>query len=129
MKLMQFLMGLDDTYMQLRINILSRDPLPDAKGAYVLISSEESHTAIVIGLAKQTREPFPLSEHKSTILGELVHLDLSGPYRVVSKEGHRHPQGSKGSASENEMAATSEPDTALSKGDYPDTSTTEHGVN
>ncbi|GKE66532.1 hypothetical protein Tco_1520693 [Tanacetum coccineum] len=40
MKLMQFLMGLDDTYMQLRSNILSRDPLPDAKGAYVLISSE-----------------------------------------------------------------------------------------
>ncbi|GJU02373.1 ribonuclease H-like domain-containing protein [Tanacetum coccineum] len=33
----------------LRSNILSRDPLPDAKGAYVLISSEESHRAIVIG--------------------------------------------------------------------------------
>ncbi|GKC49112.1 ribonuclease H-like domain-containing protein [Tanacetum coccineum] len=40
--------------------------------------------------AKQTREPFPLSEHKSTVLGELVHLDLWGPYRVVSKEGHRY---------------------------------------
>ncbi|GJU63929.1 ribonuclease H-like domain-containing protein [Tanacetum coccineum] len=37
--------------------------------------------------AKQTREPFPLSEHKSFVLGELVHLDLWGPYRVVSKEG------------------------------------------
>ncbi|GJR18123.1 RNA-directed DNA polymerase, eukaryota, reverse transcriptase zinc-binding domain protein [Tanacetum coccineum] len=33
--------------------------------------------------------PFPLSEHTSTSLGELVHLDLWGPYRVVSKEGHR----------------------------------------
>ncbi|GJX68495.1 putative RNA-directed DNA polymerase [Tanacetum coccineum] len=49
MKLMQFLMGLDDSYMQLRSNILSRDPLPDAKGAYVLISSEESHIAVVTG--------------------------------------------------------------------------------
>ncbi|GKE89530.1 hypothetical protein Tco_1567005 [Tanacetum coccineum] len=47
MKLMQFLMGLDDTYMQLRSNILSRDPLPDDKGAYVLISSEESHKSVV----------------------------------------------------------------------------------
>ncbi|GKA08624.1 ribonuclease H-like domain-containing protein [Tanacetum coccineum] len=49
MKLMQFLMGLDDTYMQLISNILSRDPLPDAKGAYVLISSEESHISVVTG--------------------------------------------------------------------------------
>ncbi|GJT64935.1 ribonuclease H-like domain-containing protein [Tanacetum coccineum] len=40
---------------------------------------------------KETREPFPLSEHKFTVLGELVHLDLWGPYRVVSKEGHRLP--------------------------------------
>ncbi|GJW60702.1 ribonuclease H-like domain-containing protein [Tanacetum coccineum] len=156
MKLMQFLMGLDDTYMQLRSNILSIDPLPDTKGAYVLISSKESHRSIVTGSragsfqraqssvfnssinnripeysvtlvsvhkvardikfivgfdeskcflmsqdlmdvkiirigkqinglyyfdnmeAKQTREPFSLSEHKSTGLGELVHLDLWG---------------------------------------------------
>ncbi|GJX88717.1 hypothetical protein Tco_0340731 [Tanacetum coccineum] len=105
MKLMQFLMGLDDTYMQLRINILSRDPLADAKGAYVLISSEESHTAIVIGLG------CPVQCSRENLLTNL------------------HPQGSKGSASENEMVATSEPDTALSKGGYPDTSTTEHGVN
>ncbi|GJU54683.1 ribonuclease H-like domain-containing protein [Tanacetum coccineum] len=49
MKLMQFLIGLDNSYMQLRSNILSRDPLPDAKGAYVLISSEESHRAVVTG--------------------------------------------------------------------------------
>ncbi|GJU08628.1 VIER F-box protein 2 [Tanacetum coccineum] len=41
--------------------------------------------------AKQTREPFPLSEHKSTGLGELVHLDLWGPYRneiVERKDMH-----------------------------------------
>nr|GEY91866.1 ribonuclease H-like domain-containing protein [Tanacetum cinerariifolium] len=37
--------------------------------------------------AKQTREPFPLSDHKSTQIGELVHLDVWGPYKVTSKEG------------------------------------------
>ncbi|GJV19344.1 hypothetical protein Tco_1368364 [Tanacetum coccineum] len=42
-------LGLDNSYMQLRSNILSRDPLHDAKGAYVLISSEESHRAVVTG--------------------------------------------------------------------------------
>ncbi|GJX86646.1 ribonuclease H-like domain-containing protein [Tanacetum coccineum] len=40
--------------------------------------------------AKQTREPFPLSDHKSKSLGELVHLDLWGPYRVHSREGYRY---------------------------------------
>ncbi|GJU71538.1 putative RNA-directed DNA polymerase [Tanacetum coccineum] len=39
---------------------------------------------------KQTREPFPLSDHKSKSLGELVHLDLWGPYRVHSREGYRY---------------------------------------
>ncbi|GJZ14332.1 ribonuclease H-like domain-containing protein [Tanacetum coccineum] len=69
--------------------------------------------------AKQTRESFPLSEHKSTVLAERVHLDLWGPYKVVRKV-----IGSNGSASENEMAATTEPETALSEGDDPDILTT-----
>nr|GEV75516.1 ribonuclease H-like domain-containing protein [Tanacetum cinerariifolium] len=248
MKLMQFLMGLDNFYMQIRSSIMSRDPLPDVRGAYAIISSEESHRFVsssnsrtsqrsqssvfnsavdnfrdnslnsngkgvqanmaagiildsganqhltytdkllvnvidisklgikvshpnrteavitkdlkgmsVLGIgnqidglyylndpqgtglgfekpicnlskyicherlghpsdhvlkvlendlaldnsdldhceiyqrAKQTREPFPLSEHKSSVLAELVHLDLWGPYKVTSKEGSRLP--------------------------------------
>ncbi|GJY37100.1 ribonuclease H-like domain-containing protein [Tanacetum coccineum] len=39
--------------------------------------------------AKQTREPFPLSDHSSSSLGELVHLDLWGPYKVTSFEGFK----------------------------------------
>nr|GEU73400.1 DNA helicase [Tanacetum cinerariifolium] len=46
MKLMQFLMGLDNSYMQIRSSILSRDPLPDVRGAYAIISSEESHRVV-----------------------------------------------------------------------------------
>nr|GEX48428.1 ribonuclease H-like domain-containing protein [Tanacetum cinerariifolium] len=44
-----FLMGLDDSYMQLMSNILPREPLLDAKSACALISSEKSHRAVVIG--------------------------------------------------------------------------------
>ncbi|GJR57250.1 putative RNA-directed DNA polymerase [Tanacetum coccineum] len=40
--------------------------------------------------AKQTKEPFPLSDHKSHNVGELVHLDLWGPYKVSRKEGYRY---------------------------------------
>ncbi|GJR50426.1 ribonuclease H-like domain-containing protein [Tanacetum coccineum] len=39
---------------------------------------------------KQTRDPFPLSSHKSKVLGELVHLDLWGPYRIPSREGFKY---------------------------------------
>nr|GEV36935.1 ribonuclease H-like domain-containing protein [Tanacetum cinerariifolium] len=40
--------------------------------------------------AKQTKEPFPLSNHKSLAVGDLVHLDLWGPYRVVSRDGYKY---------------------------------------
>ncbi|GJS85672.1 ribonuclease H-like domain-containing protein [Tanacetum coccineum] len=40
--------------------------------------------------AKQTREPFPLSDHVYSSLGDLVHLDLWGPYKVTSSEGFRY---------------------------------------
>ncbi|GKB19040.1 ribonuclease H-like domain-containing protein [Tanacetum coccineum] len=40
--------------------------------------------------AKQTRKTFPLSDHKSKTLGELVHLDLWGPYGVPSREGFKY---------------------------------------
>ncbi|GJQ93956.1 putative RNA-directed DNA polymerase [Tanacetum coccineum] len=40
--------------------------------------------------AKQTREPFPLSNHKSKHLGDLVHLDVWGPYKVTSRDGFRY---------------------------------------
>ncbi|GJU85803.1 putative RNA-directed DNA polymerase [Tanacetum coccineum] len=40
--------------------------------------------------AKQIRDHFPLSDHKSKTVGELVHLDLWGPYRVQCREGYRY---------------------------------------
>ncbi|GJV44175.1 ribonuclease H-like domain-containing protein, partial [Tanacetum coccineum] len=43
LKLMQFLMGLDDSYMEIRSSILSKEVLPDVRSAYATISCEESH--------------------------------------------------------------------------------------
>ncbi|KAM0053389.1 putative transcription factor interactor and regulator CCHC(Zn) family [Helianthus debilis subsp. tardiflorus] len=42
-KLMQFLMGLDDVYQPVRTQFLTREPFPSVKAAYALISREESH--------------------------------------------------------------------------------------
>ncbi|GJV86892.1 hypothetical protein Tco_1530830 [Tanacetum coccineum] len=83
MKLMQFLMRLDDSYMQLRSNILSRDPLPDVKGAYVLISSEESHRAITFGnTSRPNNVPRPNNNgNRRTVGGPTLvceHCDFNG---------------------------------------------------
>nr|GEW04408.1 ribonuclease H-like domain-containing protein [Tanacetum cinerariifolium] len=40
--------------------------------------------------AKQTKEPFPLSDHKSVKLGELIHLGVWGPYKVTSRDGYKY---------------------------------------
>ncbi|GJZ00911.1 ribonuclease H-like domain-containing protein [Tanacetum coccineum] len=43
MKLMQFLMGLDDCYQSVRCVLLTRDPLPEVKDAYATVFKEKSH--------------------------------------------------------------------------------------
>ncbi|XP_076891316.1 uncharacterized protein LOC143542661 [Bidens hawaiensis] len=42
-KLMQFLMGLDDYYQPVKTNLLTKEPLPSVKNAFVVVSREESH--------------------------------------------------------------------------------------
>nr|GEW23760.1 RNA-directed DNA polymerase, eukaryota, reverse transcriptase zinc-binding domain protein [Tanacetum cinerariifolium] len=36
--------------------------------------------------AKQTRKPFPLSDHKSIFVGDIIHCNVWGPYRVVRRK-------------------------------------------
>nr|GEX28708.1 ribonuclease H-like domain-containing protein [Tanacetum cinerariifolium] len=40
--------------------------------------------------AKQTKDSFSLSENKSTVFGQLMHLDVWGSYKVISREGFRY---------------------------------------
>nr|GEV32236.1 ribonuclease H-like domain-containing protein [Tanacetum cinerariifolium] len=46
LKLMQFLMGLDDIYQPIRSNILTREILYEFKDAFLIVSREESHRGI-----------------------------------------------------------------------------------
>ncbi|XP_071688300.1 uncharacterized protein [Rutidosis leptorrhynchoides] len=39
--------------------------------------------------AKQSRDPFPLSDHTSSKIGDLIHLDVWGPYKVNSYGGFK----------------------------------------
>ncbi|GKF40719.1 hypothetical protein Tco_0124061, partial [Tanacetum coccineum] len=59
MKLMQFLMGLDDSYMQIRSFILLREVLPDVRTAYATISCEESHrvaSGSIVGSSQRNQD-------------------------------------------------------------------------
>ncbi|KAM0026675.1 putative retrotransposon gag domain, retrotransposon Copia-like protein [Helianthus debilis subsp. tardiflorus] len=52
-KLMQFLMGLDDVYHPVRTNLLTREPLPSVKVAFSIVSREESHRNSSVGTKTQ----------------------------------------------------------------------------
>ncbi|GJR51864.1 putative RNA-directed DNA polymerase [Tanacetum coccineum] len=48
-RVMQFLIGLNDVYQPTRSNLLARDPLPNVKEAFVVVSREESHRGLAPG--------------------------------------------------------------------------------
>ncbi|GKE19845.1 hypothetical protein Tco_1431357, partial [Tanacetum coccineum] len=52
LKLMQFPMGLDDVYQPIRSNIMTREILPEAKDAFLIISREESYRRILSSSVK-----------------------------------------------------------------------------
>nr|GFB33064.1 ribonuclease H-like domain-containing protein [Tanacetum cinerariifolium] len=47
------------------------------------------HLCDTCNKSKQTREPFPLSDHKSRKIDELVHLDVWGPHKINNRDGFR----------------------------------------
>lgn len=57
MKLMQFLMGLNDVYQPIRSSILSRETLPDVKDAFAIVSREESHRGIAFSSSGSETKP------------------------------------------------------------------------
>lgn len=40
--------------------------------------------------AKQSREPFPLSQHKTSALVDFIHADVWGPYSIESHDGNKY---------------------------------------
>nr|GEV13783.1 hypothetical protein [Tanacetum cinerariifolium] len=58
-KLMQFLMGLDESYLSIRSNILTRVPLPSVKTAFSVISEKESYRNVTsVGTTKPATTTF-----------------------------------------------------------------------
>ncbi|KAJ0683143.1 hypothetical protein HanPI659440_Chr16g0655141 [Helianthus annuus] len=82
-KLMQFLMGLDDVYQPVRTNLLTREPLPSVKVAFSVVSREESHRNASTGLKNQnmsfvSKVNKSLEQKKSCL--EVLILTLRGAF-------------------------------------------------
>ncbi|GKB38368.1 ribonuclease H-like domain-containing protein [Tanacetum coccineum] len=54
-RLMRFLMGLNDVYQPIRSTILAKEPLPNVKDAFYVVSREESHRGLHPGSSSSTK--------------------------------------------------------------------------
>ncbi|XP_071699988.1 uncharacterized protein [Rutidosis leptorrhynchoides] len=63
-KLIQFLMGLDEFYHAVRSNILTREKLPSVQTAFSIVSREESHrdSSTIRGVGKSQQSAFLVSK-------------------------------------------------------------------
>ncbi|GKD17183.1 ribonuclease H-like domain-containing protein, partial [Tanacetum coccineum] len=95
LKLMQFLMGLDEVYAPIRSIILTTDPIPDVKGAFATLSRDESHMSTqshnVSRIDKQFKILMALISEKSGSASILTNVaDVSKLNMTVG-----HPNGTK----------------------------------
>ncbi|GKC02012.1 hypothetical protein Tco_0993622 [Tanacetum coccineum] len=56
-KLMQFLMGLNDVFQPIRSSLLSRETLPNIKDVFAIVSREESHKGIASSFSGSVPNP------------------------------------------------------------------------
>ncbi|XP_075521145.1 uncharacterized protein LOC142554359 [Primulina tabacum] len=101
-KLLQFLMGLNESYVHVRSQILMMNPLPSVGQAFALISQEESHRGMLnMGsiLGEAPHAAFYASQDKKKKYPlHCDHCNMSGHtkatcYKLVGyPEGHRFPR-------------------------------------
>nr|GEV34384.1 hypothetical protein [Tanacetum cinerariifolium] len=90
MKLMQFLMGLNDCYQPVRSSLLIRDPLPEVKDAYNVISREESHRGVLESFGGTGALMIVISLLEVLFLIRDPLPEVKDAYNVISREeSHR----------------------------------------
>ncbi|GJR38774.1 ribonuclease H-like domain-containing protein [Tanacetum coccineum] len=75
--------------------------------------------------AKQTREPFPLNDHTSKFLSDLVHLDLWGPYKypkMPNDDERVDPNLNSDNKSQSDSSHSSVSGRDVNTADFPDNS-------
>ncbi|GJR77556.1 ribonuclease H-like domain-containing protein [Tanacetum coccineum] len=85
---MQFLMGLNDVYQPIRSTILAKDPLPNIKDAFYVVSREESHRGLHVGGSgtnKTQHAAFVVKTNnkKTTLIGGLIGHTVDRCYELI----------------------------------------------
>ncbi|GJY97861.1 integrase, catalytic region, zinc finger, CCHC-type containing protein [Tanacetum coccineum] len=102
MKLMQFLMGLDDSYMQTRSSILSREVILDVRSAYATISSEESRKVASSSVSGSSQR-----SHASAFVSNVPNRNIGYPADFGKKKFGGQNQKNKGVSNNNSVGSSS----------------------
>nr|GEZ26102.1 ribonuclease H-like domain-containing protein [Tanacetum cinerariifolium] len=86
MKLMKFLMVMDDCYQPVRSSLRTRDPLPEVKDTYNVVSKEESHRGVP--------ESFGVTESKHNAIS-FVAKTFNNNRRQFNNNNNNFTRGSK----------------------------------
>ncbi|GJX73676.1 ribonuclease H-like domain-containing protein [Tanacetum coccineum] len=92
MKLMQFLMGLNDSYMQIS-SLLPREVSPDVRSAYATISSEGSHRVATRSIVVGSSSSSGFTDEQLATLISLIKDNSVGKNMQANMVGH--PNGIK----------------------------------
>nr|GEV92894.1 putative reverse transcriptase domain-containing protein [Tanacetum cinerariifolium] len=76
LKLMQFIMGLSDSYLQVRSTILSREVLPDVRSAYATMPSEESYRVTTVGSIVGANQHMTYTDKELDNILDISHLKI-----------------------------------------------------
>ncbi|GAV58104.1 UBN2_3 domain-containing protein [Cephalotus follicularis] len=107
-KLLQFLVGLHESYSSIRSQILMMSPLPSVGQAYSIICQEESHRGIMARAPSHSDTPAVFYSHlhtqktKDDAINRCEHCHWTGHkkencYRLIGyPPGHKYHKGKKG---------------------------------
>ncbi|XP_075511479.1 uncharacterized protein LOC142547201 [Primulina tabacum] len=95
-KLLQFLMGLNESFTHIRSHILMMDPLPTVSNAFAIMAQEESHRSL-LSVPPQRLEPsaFFSTQNRRKVDIRCEHCNMLGHTKDTCFKLHGYPPGHK----------------------------------
>ncbi|GKA45185.1 hypothetical protein Tco_0737981 [Tanacetum coccineum] len=105
--------------IKLVLGHLAKPVLNILKNSLQIDSKDQNICCEVCQRDKQTRERFPLSDHVFSSLGDLVHFDLWGPYKIPNDDERVDPKLNSDQKSQSDSSSSSVSGGGLNTADFP----------